>query len=120
MNSTNPLPNAMALKNRRFESVIQVIAAIPVGRVATYGQIAEAAQLKGLSRWVGKVLSQLPAGTSLPWHRVINSAGRITNPNREEQTRRLIAEGVIVNGDRVSLARFRWTPQKVSDESPKS
>ena len=83
MNSTNPLPNAMALKNRRFESVIQVIAAIPVGRVATYGQIAEAAQLKGLSRWVGKVLSQLPAGTSLPWHRVINSAGRITNPNRE-------------------------------------
>ena len=120
MNSNNPLPIAMSLKNQRFESVIQVIAAIPVGRVATYGQIAEAAQLKGLSRWVGRVLSQLPAATSLPWHRVINSAGKITHPNREEQTRRLIAEGVVVNGDRVSLARFRWIPQEVSDESPKS
>ena len=120
MASNQAESNAMSLKNRRFESVIQVIAAIPVGRVATYGQIAEAAQLKGLSRWVGKVLSQLPAGTSLPWHRVINSAGRITNPNREEQIKRLIAEGIHVNGDRVSLPRFRWNPEEIFDESPKS
>jgi methylated-DNA-protein-cysteine methyltransferase-like protein len=112
--------NAMSLKNQRIERVIQIIALIPIGKVVTYGQVAEAAQLKGLSRWVGKVLSQLPAGTSLPWHRVINSAGRITNPNRQEQIKRLIAEGVHVNGDRVSLPRFRWNPEEVFDESPKS
>ena len=120
MVANQPETNAMSLKNRRIERVIQVIALIPIGRVATYGQVAEAAQLKGLARWVGRVLSQLPKGTSLPWHRVINSAGRITNPNRQEQIERLIAEGVHVNGARVSLAKFRWNPQEVSDESPKS
>ena len=120
MDPNQPLSGAMSLKNQRIERIVQVIALIPIGKVATYGQIAEAAQLKGLSRWVGRILSQLPTGTSLPWHRVINSAGRITNPNREEQARRLIAEGVHVNGDRVSLARFRWTPGALSDESPKS
>ena len=120
MVSNQPESDAMSLKKQRIERVVQVIALIPIGRVATDGQIAEAAQLKGLSRWVGRVLSQLPTQTSLPWHRVINSAGRITNPNRQQQIQRLIAEGVLVNGDRVSLARFRWNPQEVSDESPKS
>ena len=46
MASNQAESNAMSLKNQRIERVIQVIALIPIGKVATYGQVAEAAQLK--------------------------------------------------------------------------
>ena len=100
--------------------VIQVISMIPSGQVATYGQIADMTGLKGQARWVGRVLSQLPSGTKLPWHRVINSAGQITNPNIDEQRDRLLQEGVSVRGDRISLKQFQWLPKTGNDELPKS
>lgn len=92
--------------------VWQVVAAIPPGSVATYGQVAELAGLPRAARRVGRILASLPAGTRLPWHRVVNASGRSSLPGAAgaEQRRRLAAEGVrFVNG-RTSLERFRWRP----------
>jgi len=92
------------------QAIWQVIATIPKGQVATYGQIATMAGQSGKSRWVGRLLSQLPQGTSLPWHRVINASGRITNPNFDLQVSRLIAEGIRPNAGKISLKDHQWCP----------
>lgn len=92
--------------------VWQVVAAIPPGSVATYGQVAELAGLPRAARRVGRILGSLPAGTRLPWHRVINASGRSSLPGAagEEQRRRLAAEGIRFDNGRTSLERFRWRP----------
>ena len=92
------------------QAIWQVIAAIPESRVATYGQIAAMAGQAGKSRWVGRLLSQLPRETRLPWHRVVNASGRITNPNFDLQQTRLIAEGIEPRSGRVLLKDHQWRP----------
>ncbi len=66
--------------NDREIRLYTVIQGIPVGKVATYGQIASLAGLPGAARLVGKILCGLPEDTSLPWHRVIIVAGMISLP----------------------------------------
>lgn len=87
---------------------------IPAGRVASYGQVADIAGVPRGARQVGYTLRQLPAGHDVPWHRVVQSSGRIAfdraSPQFEEQRNRLIMEGVIVDAGRVDMARFRWQP----------
>lgn len=92
------------------EQVWQIVNAIPAGRVATYGQVASLAGFPQNSRLVGRILSRLPRGTRLPWHRVINSAGRISNPNADRQLRRLKREGVTPIRGRISLTEYGWRP----------
>jgi methylated-DNA-protein-cysteine methyltransferase-like protein len=92
------------------ERVWQVVAMIPAGRVATYGQIGK---LAGCGpRQVGRILSQLPRGSKLPWHRVINAGGRISFEEGtlayRRQRRRLREDGVIFKGKRVSLREYGW------------
>ena len=87
------------------------MARLPAGRVATYGQVAWEAGLPGRARLVGTVLRQLPPGSELPWHRVINARGQISprgEPAAEaRQRRRLQAEGVRFDArGRVDLRRF--------------
>ncbi|HIG42811.1 MAG: MGMT family protein [bacterium] len=89
--------------------VWQIVHAIPRGRVATYGQIARLAGMPQQSRLVGRILSRLPKGTQLPWHRVINSQGRISNPNPERQKERLERDGVVLLKGRVSLKIYQWS-----------
>ena len=90
------------------------IAAIPPGRVASYGQVAELAGVPRGARQVGYVLRTLPAGHTLPWHRVLRSSGRIAlppdSPAYDEQRDRLRAEGVRVESGRVDMRRYRWQP----------
>ena len=92
----------------------QVVAAIPPGRVATYGQVASLAGVCGSARLVGRCLSQLPADTRLPWFRVINASGKISFPvgsdGYERQVKRLQEEGIAVLSGRISLTKFRWQP----------
>lgn len=94
------------------ERVWQVVASIPPGTVATYGQVALLAGLGRRARFVGSVLAALPTGSRLPWHRVVNAAGRSSLPGAagERQRALLDAEGVEFEDGRASLARFRWTP----------
>ncbi len=92
------------------QRVYAAIAAIPRGRVASYGAIAARAGLPGRARLVGRLLGELPAGMQLPWFRVLRASGRIAfapgSRGFREQSRLLRAEGVEVNNGRVPLSRF--------------
>ena len=90
------------------ERVWQIVHQIPKGRVATYGQIARLAGIPTHSRLIGRILSGLPGNSRLPWHRVINSQGRITNPAKDRQQSRLEKEGVTMINGRVSLKVYGW------------
>jgi len=94
------------------EQIWQVIASIPRGKVATYGQVADLAGLPRGARRVGRTLSRLPPGSKLPWYRVVNAAGRISleGPDQTRQQDRLEAEGVVFMNGRVNLRLFRWQP----------
>jgi methylated-DNA-protein-cysteine methyltransferase-like protein len=90
-------------------AIARTIAAIPTGRVASYGEIAARAGLPGRARLVGRVLGE---ADGLPWQRVLRSDGRIAFPpgsrSFREQVRRLAAEGVLVRNGRVNLDMHGW------------
>ncbi len=96
------------------EKIWQVVAQIPRGRVATYGQVARLAELPGYARYVGYTMKNLPAGTKLPWFRVVNSQGRLSFPQDssqyESQKKKLESEGVVFIGGRFSLTEYQWLP----------
>jgi methylated-DNA-protein-cysteine methyltransferase-like protein len=101
----------------RFQTIYAVIARIPRGRVATYGQVARLAGLPGRARLVGFAMAALPDGTRVPWHRVVNAQGRCSlrgdgGPGHIVQRLRLEREKVRFDGDeRIALERFRWRPR---------
>ena len=59
------------------QEVYNVVAAIPPGRVVTYGQIAYLVGRPQCSRMVGHAMHDVPDGMCLPCHRVVNSQGRL-------------------------------------------
>jgi methylated-DNA-protein-cysteine methyltransferase-like protein len=93
-----------------YAAIERTIAAIPRGRVSSYGEIAQRAGLPGRARLVGKVLGD--ADVELPWHRVLRSSGQSAFPpgSREfrEQSQRLRTEGVVVVNGRVNLQMYGW------------
>ncbi|NJD32872.1 MAG: cysteine methyltransferase [Gammaproteobacteria bacterium] len=98
--------------NGAAESILAVVARVPRGKVTTYGAVAEQAGWPRRARLVGRVLGALPAGSHVPWHRVVAAGGRIALPEgsraREKQMSRLRQEGVDVSAGRVDLRRFGW------------
>ena len=95
------------------EQVLSLVARIPPGFVATYGQISMLAGHARRARHVGNVLASLPPGNDLPWHRVINAQGRVSprgGGSVGRQERLLRQEGLRFKGGRVNLARYRWEP----------
>lgn len=96
------------------EAIWRVVAAIPGGRVSTYGEVARLAGLPGGARQVGRALSEAPAALKLPWHRVVGAGGRIALPKDSAgyglQIRKLLAEGVTVENGRVNFPEFQWLP----------
>lgn len=96
-----------------YDAIYSVVLSIPAGTVATYGQVARIAGLPGRARQVGYAMRTLPADSGVPWHRVVNAAGRISprrDPDGEWLQRKLLeAEGVEFSGyDRLSLGRYQW------------
>ena len=95
------------------QAILAVVAAVPYGRVTTYGAVAERAGWPRRARLVGRVLAGLPDGSDVPWHRVVAAGGRIafpagSDPHRR-QAGRLAGEGIEVRGGRVDLARHGWS-----------
>lgn len=99
-----------------WHPIYAVVRRIPRGKVATYGQVAALAGRPRQARQVGYALHALPAGSEVPWHRVVNAAGRLSlapGSGGIEQRLRLLAEGVTVTeAGRIPLGRFRWAPAR--------
>ena len=90
----------------------RVVEQIPAGKVATYGQVADAAGLGRAARRVGRALRELPRGSQVPWHRVLRAGGVIAFADDSEaynaQRERLAAEGVPLINGRVDLRVYGW------------
>jgi len=106
------------LASQIFSRLLQVVRAIPRGRVATYGQVAALAGLPRHARHVGYALHALPEGTALPWHRVVGAGGAIRLRRVDgawTQRLRLEQEGVAFTPrGRVRLPAFAWRPGRRS------
>jgi methylated-DNA-protein-cysteine methyltransferase-like protein len=98
-----------------YARIWRVVARIPRGRVTTYGQVAELAGLPRAARQVGYAMHALPAGSRVPWQRVVNAAGAVSPraaPGAED-VQRLVLEREGVRFDtrgRIDLARYGWRP----------
>jgi methylated-DNA-protein-cysteine methyltransferase-like protein len=100
-----------------YDLIYAVVARIPRGRVATYGQVAELAGLGRQPRLVGYALRAMPEECTAPWQRVINARGEISpraEPGWQDYQRRLLEEEGVEFDERgrVALERFRWRPRR--------
>ena len=93
-----------------YELIYAVVNKIPSGKVATYGQIARL--VGGCSpRMVGYAMSALKQGTDVPWQRVINRLGKISQHGfgYAMQKNLLEQEGIQFDSqDKTNLERFGW------------
>jgi methylated-DNA-protein-cysteine methyltransferase-like protein len=96
------------------DKVIALVASIPPGRVASYGQVARLAGPPRGARLIGGILRH--AGDTLPWQRVINKDGGISTYKvgaGELQRALLEAEGVVFGADgRCDLGVYGWEPEE--------
>lgn len=95
-----------------YARIHAVVARIPRGRVSSYGRIAKLAGGCG-ARQVGYALSALPADSDIPWQRVVNSTGGISQRSGSDAHRlqrwMLEDEGIHFGPDgRIDLGRFGW------------
>ncbi len=88
--------------------ILSVVEEIPVGKVASYGQIAKLIGRDKNARLVGKVLSLAEYYGEYPCHRVVNHAGRLA-PHFRDQHRLLAEEGVrFKENGCVNMRLFQW------------
>ena len=98
-----------------YAAIYDLVRTIPVGRVATYGQVAELAGFPRRARQVGYALAALPEEADLPWHRVVNARGMVSlrrhgGAHRLQQLL-LEEEGVLFEEGRIDLHRYRWVAE---------
>lgn len=104
-------------KQAYYEQVWNLVRQVPRGKVAAYGQIArmlpppngvefEAYKAFG-PRWVGGAMAACP--DDVPWQRVINSQGKISDrPGAERQRQLLEEEGIVFVKDKVDMKKYGW------------
>jgi len=102
------LRDGLRPSEERDARIRAVVASIPRGKVATYGQVAAAAGYPLYHRLVVRILRQ--AGDRLPWQRVVGAGGEIKLKREAglEQRRRLELEGVTFRGRRVDMERHQF------------
>ncbi|HWQ11517.1 MAG TPA: MGMT family protein [Roseiflexaceae bacterium] len=95
-----------------YDDIYEIVKRIPRGRVSTYGRIAAMIAVPRGARGVGFALHALSPEQAqvVPWWRVINAAGRISNEYNAELQRRLLEEeGVRFNEQGYAdLRRYLW------------
>ena len=99
--------------------VLDVVDAIPPGRVMTYGMVSEVVRERtgtGSARTVGAVMAHY--GEAVPWHRVVAADGRLPPGHEQDATSRLRAEGVAFRGVKVAMTSARWWPGDPADPGP--
>ncbi|MBL7002498.1 MAG: methylated-DNA--[protein]-cysteine S-methyltransferase [Gammaproteobacteria bacterium] len=101
----------MSYDSKKAQQIWRTVCTIPVGKVASYGQVADLAGLPKCARLVGRVLPYAPADMSVPWHRVVKFDGKIAfKQSPDEQKGLLQEEGVLVNNNRVNMNEYGWKP----------
>jgi methylated-DNA-protein-cysteine methyltransferase-like protein len=94
------------------QQIYAVIHGVPAGRLCSYGKVAELAGLPGHARYVGRLLSQLPEDSRLPWFRIVNSQGKISLPtdskSYQRQLGRLIDESSADESGHLFWRQCRW------------
>lgn len=99
----------MQHESGKFATIYALVKHIPKGQVASYGMLASL--LSGVTaRMVGYAMAATPEGQGIPWHRVINSAGKVSErPGAERQRQCLMDEGVLFSkSGKVSWPAVRW------------
>lgn len=96
------------MEDEELERVRGIVSAIPAGSVLAYGDVAARAGLPGQARLVGRILAE--DGADLPWHRVLRADGTPAAHLAAEQLARLRAEGVLAEGGRIPMRRYRAGP----------
>ncbi|MBE9117009.1 MGMT family protein [Lusitaniella coriacea LEGE 07157] len=103
-----------------YHEIYAIVRQIPVGKVATYGQIATLANLPGKPRLVGYALYRVDLKESdIPWHRVVNAKGEISFSSLRQGTdylqRALLErEGIeFTSTGKISLRQYQWQPESV-------
>ncbi|MBW4622208.1 MAG: MGMT family protein [Cyanosarcina radialis HA8281-LM2] len=97
-----------------YNAIYQVVRQIPKGKVATYGQVADLAQLYGKARLVGYALYRVDLDSDVPWHRVINAKGEISyshfrHGGDELQRSLLEEEGIKFSPEgKINLKEYLW------------
>lgn len=96
--------------------IYEAVKKIPKGQVATYGQVAELAGNKRMSRAVGNALHKNKDPENIPCYRVVNAKGGLSGAfafgGENEQARRLMADGIEVVDGKVDLKRFGMKIEK--------
>lgn len=95
-----------------YQQIHDLVRQIPTGHVTTYGQLARMVDCN--ARTVGFAMAALANNTDVPWHRVINSQGRISRRADGDrdllQRDLLITEGIVFDRTgRIDLERFHWS-----------
>lgn len=97
-----------------IEKLLFIVNMIPHGAVISYGKIADLAGLPGRARMVSKALKQAPKSMNVPWHRVVNSQGKISlakdSKGYREQIELLRLENIEVINGKVKLTEYEWKP----------
>ena len=100
------------MKSPLYQQIHEIIRLIPSGKVATYGQIAE---IVGgcTARMVGYATSTIPVDSEIPWQRVINYKGKISNRSggSGELLQQKLLEGEGIQFDQLgktNLKYYRW------------
>ena len=98
------------MEDPRYLAIYTLVAAIPKGKVCSYGLIAKACE--GVSaRMVGRALRITPKGTKLPWQRVVNASLKVSDHGGAAQQIKLLRkEGVeISDAGKINL-QCLWIP----------
>ena len=95
-----------------YQKICQIISLIPSGKVATYGQIAEIVG-RCTARMVGYATSAIPHDSDIPWQRVINYRGGISQRSCGSggllQQKLLESEGIVFNQNGITdLKHYLW------------
>jgi methylated-DNA-protein-cysteine methyltransferase-like protein len=97
-----------------YEQIYAVVRQIPYGKVATYGQVADLANLPGRARLVGYALYRVVPDSDVPWQRVINAKGQVSeSPVRygSDHLQRSLLEQEGIQFDakgRINLRKYLW------------
>jgi methylated-DNA-protein-cysteine methyltransferase-like protein len=114
------IETAMNQNTDFYNRVYDIVRTIPLGKVTTYGIIADFLGAKSSSRLVGWALNAVMDRVDIPCHRVVNRLGELSGKmhfdHPTQMKDRLLTEEVTFIGEAVDLSKHLWKPQDALDD----